>query len=103
MYQSSLNLHFWHLGAFLTCKHNLSTKVAKESFDSSNPNTFGYYDGGKALVFSSDELLTYVSVDLHEQQYQFIRCIKKHGQENQIPSENDILLCNVPLAMLAPQ
>jgi hypothetical protein len=22
MYQSSLNLHFWHLGAFLTCKNN---------------------------------------------------------------------------------
>ena len=104
MYQSSLNLHFWHLGAFLTCKNNLSTKVAKESFDSSNSNTFGYYGGGKALVFSSDELLTYVSVDLHEQQYQFIRCIKQDGQENQIPSENDdILLCNVPLEVLAPK
>src|ERR1700735_4040597 len=71
MYQSSLNLHFGHLRAFLTCKNNLSTNVAKESFDSSNSNTFGYYGGGKALVFSSDELLTYASVDLHEQQYQF--------------------------------
>src|SRR6202050_4552826 len=104
MYQSSLNLHFLHLGAFFTCKNNLFTNVAKESFNSSNSNTFGYYGGGKALVFSSDELLTYASVDLHEQQYRFVQCIKKDGQESQIPSENaDILLCSVPLEVLAPK
>ena len=104
MYQSSPNLHFWHLGAFLTCKNNLSTKVPKESFDSSNSNTFSFHGGGKTLVFSSDELLPYVSVDLPEQQYQFIQCIKKDGQKNTILSENDdMLLCNVPLEVLAPK
>ena len=104
MYQSSLNLHFWHLGAFFTCKNNLSAKVPKESFDSSNSNSFGYYGGGKTLVFSSDELLPYVSVDLHEEHYKFIQCIIKDDQQNPILSEHDdILLCNVPLEVLAPK
>jgi hypothetical protein len=104
MYQSSLNLHFWHLGTFFTCKNNLSTKVPKESFDCSNSYSFGYYGGGKTLVFSSDELLPYVSVDLHEEHYKFIQCIKKDDQQNLILSEHDdILLCNVPLEVLAPK
>jgi hypothetical protein len=33
---------------------------------------FHFYGGGKALIFSSDELFSYSSGDLQDQQYQFL-------------------------------
>src|SRR6202050_2087170 len=51
--QSSVNFRCRITGLFLKRsffkKHDLFTNVAKESFNSSNSNTFGYYGGGKAL------------------------------------------------------
>jgi len=48
----------------------------KEEY-SDNSTRFDYYGGGKSLIFLSDELHLYVSADLHEQQYQFLQCVKK--------------------------
>ena len=59
------------------------------------------YGGGKALIFSSDKLLPYASADLHDQQYQFLQCVKKNNKQD--PVLNDDVLCNMPLDVLAPK
>src|ERR1700690_1939531 len=45
--------------------------------DSEKSTTFHFHGGGKSLMVSSDELQSYSSADLHEQQSQFLQCIKK--------------------------
>jgi hypothetical protein len=60
------------------------------------------YGGGKALIFSIDELLPYALANLTEQQYQFLQCIKKDDSENLVLHEDEVI-CKVPLEMLAPK
>jgi hypothetical protein len=74
LYQGYQNLRFQHLRVFLTDK-NVSRTQINEKFKKST--RFQFYGGGKALIFTSDELLPYTSTVLHEQQYQFLRCVKK--------------------------
>jgi hypothetical protein len=88
------------LGNILTIKIN-SNKTSEDS--STVQIRFNFYGGGKPLIFSSDELLPYASTDLHEQQYQFLRCVKKDDKENPILDDNDDILCNVPIDVLAPK
>ena len=61
-----------------------------------------FYGGGKALVFSSDELHLYVSANLHEQQYQFIQCVNKDDKQTTELNDGDVL-CSVSLNILAPK
>jgi hypothetical protein len=63
---------------------------------------FHFYGGGKALIFSSDELFSYSSGDLQDQQYQFLRCIKKNDMQESVLNDDEVL-CNVPLHILAPK
>jgi hypothetical protein len=58
-------------------------------------NRFHFYGGGKALIFSSDELCPYTSAHLQEQQYQFLKCIKRDEKQSLELNDGDIL-CNVP-------
>ena len=97
-YQNPL---FWHLKLFSDYKCNPNTQV-KEEENINKSKTAHIYGGGKALIFSSDELLPYASTDLHHQQYQFIRCIKKDCNQNPVLNENEIFF-NVPLIVLAPK
>jgi hypothetical protein len=55
---------------------------------------------GKALTFASDELLPYTLTALHEQQYQFLQCVKKDNKENNVLNDSEIF-CSVPLDILA--
>jgi hypothetical protein len=68
---------------------------------SKNSTTFHFRGGGKAVIFSSDELHPYVAADLQENQYQFLRCVKK--DEKQTLDLNGDILCCVPLNILIPK
>ena len=74
VYHNYQNLGFWHLKFFSNYKNNSHTHIRE---DTEKSTRFQFYGGGKALLFSSDELLPYASDDIHEQQYQFLQCIKK--------------------------
>jgi len=71
--------------------------------DHSNKLTrFHFCGGGKALIFSSDELHPYASADLNEQQYQFQHCVKKITSKNYILMM--VMYCGcVPLMYLPPK
>jgi hypothetical protein len=71
--------------------------------DHSNKSTrFHIHGGAKALIFSSDELHSYASSHLHEQQHQFWWCVKKDNKQSLHLNEGDIL-CSVPLNALTPK
>ena len=72
IYQHYQNWCFWQLKKY---SNNSHTHIKEEFSDKSTRSHF--YGGGKALLFSSDELLAYTLTDLLEQQYQFLRCVKK--------------------------
>jgi hypothetical protein len=100
LYYGGQNLHFWHLGIFSTYKNKSHTKILDEQ--SPCPKRYDFYGGGKALIFSSDELRPYALADLHEQQYQFLQCVKNNSKQQLILDDNNIL-CNVPIDVLAPK
>jgi hypothetical protein len=93
------NLCFWPLNTFLEYKNDSHTRIKKPLEKSTR---YQFLGGGKALLFSSDELLPYTSTDLLEQQYQFLRCVKKNQKQNLVLNDGD-LLCSVPLNILAPK
>jgi len=94
---SSQNLH---LKIFSYNKN--STLVQTKEENPTKSHQFHFYGGGKALVFSSDELFSYSSGDLQDQQYQFLRCIKKNDMQESVLNDNEVL-CNIPLHVLAPK
>jgi hypothetical protein len=66
IYHDYQNWFFWQLKKYSNDSH---THIKEECSDTSPGCHF--YSGGKALIFSSDELHTYASTDLNEKQYQF--------------------------------
>jgi hypothetical protein len=100
-YQNShfQNLHFWHLKFFSKSKNDSHTHIKEHAEKLSR---YQFHGGGKVLLFSSDELLPYVSTDLHKQQYQFLHCITKKRKQSLVLHDGDVL-CNVPLNILAPK
>jgi hypothetical protein len=97
IYHGYQNQCFWQLRKY----SNNSHVHTKEEY-SEKSTTFHYYGGGKALVFSSDELHLYTSADLHEQQYQFLQCVKQNDKQNLDLNDGDVL-CSVPLNILVPK
>jgi len=76
--------------------------IKDESSDISTRNEV--YGGGISLViFSSDELRRYASDDLREQQYQYIRCIKRDNRQGSDLDEVNDVHCSVPLDILVPK
>src|ERR1700729_2713574 len=71
VYHDCQYLDFWDLKFFSNCKNNSHTHIKE---DSEKSTTFHFHGGGKSLMVSSDELHSYSSADLHEQQYQFLHC-----------------------------
>src|SRR6266436_6524973 len=101
VYYSSGCLCFWNWKIFSDHKnHPSDTQIGKEHAGKSYTNYF--HGGGEPLIFSSDELLPYVSADLHDQQYQFQRCIKTDDKQHS-DFVDDEVICNVPLDVLAPK
>jgi hypothetical protein len=94
IYHDYQNLYFWQWRNY---SNNFHLHTKEEYSDKST--RFNYYGGGKYLIFSSDELRLYVSVDLYEQQYQFLWYVKKDDKSNIELNDGDIL-CNVPLNIL---
>ena len=94
------NLCGWHWKQISNYKINSHSHI--KEYVSEESSRFHFYGGGKALIFSSDELCTYVSADLHEQQYQFQQCVKKDNKQNLHLNDGDAL-CSVPLNILAPK
>ena len=88
IYQHYQNWCFWQLKTY---SH---THVKDEFSDKSTRSHF--YGGGKALLFSSDELHAYTSTDLLDRQYQFLQCVKKNQKQSLVLNDGD-LLCSVPL------
>src|SRR6267154_917223 len=99
LYHGHQNLCFQHLRFFSADKIVPQTQI-KEQFKESNQ--FQFYGGGKALIFASDELLRYALTVLHEQQYQFFRCVKKDNKQNNVLNDGEIFCC-VPVNILAPK
>jgi len=97
LYRSSQNLH---LKIFSYNNKNSALMQTKENLTKSHQ--FHFYGGGKALIFSSDELFSYSSDDLQDQQYQFLQCIKKNDMQESVLNDDEVL-CNVPLYILAPK
>jgi hypothetical protein len=84
---------------FPKSRNNSHTHIIEHAEKSTRYQCYG---GGKALLFSSDELLPYASTDLHEPQYQFIQCVTKK-QKQSLLLHNGEVLCNFPLDILAPK
>ena len=76
VYHDYQNLHFWDLKFFPKYKISTCTHIIEEQTEKSS--TYQFHGGGKALLFSFDELFPYASTDLHEQQYQFLQGVKKN-------------------------
>src|ERR1700691_4435863 len=86
---------FWQLKKYSNNSH------AHTKEECSNKSTKNHFSGsGKVLIFSFDELHPYVSADLHEQQYQFLLCVKKDNKQRLSLNSGDVA-CNVPLTILA--
>ena len=100
VYCDHQNLGFWHLKFFSNYKNSSHTHIREDDFQKST--TFQFYGGGKSLIFSSDELRPYTSDDMHEQQYQFLQCIKKDNKQTLDPNHGNVL-CNMPLNLLVPK
>src|SRR6267154_856502 len=91
VYHDHQNLGFWHLKFFSNYKHNSHTHFRED--DSQKSTTFQFYGDGKSSIFLSDELRPYTSDDMHEQQYQFLQCIKKDNKQTLDPNDGNVL-CN---------
>src|ERR1700727_854102 len=100
VYHDYQNLGFWHLKFFSNYKNNSHTHIRED--DSQKSTTFQFYGGGKSSIFLSDELRPYTSDDIHEQQYQFLQCIKKDKKKKLDPNDGNVF-CSVPLNVLAPK
>src|ERR1700677_3887880 len=100
IYHDYQSVYFWHLQNFPHYKNNFHTHIKEDH--SKESNRFHFYGGGKALIFSSDELHPYVSPDLNEQQYQFRQGVKKDNKQSLHLNDGDVL-CSVPLNILAPK
>ena len=74
VYHGYQNLHYWNLNLFPKYKISTYTHVVEEHTEKSS--RYQFHGGGKALLFSFDELLPYAPTDWCEQQYQFLRCVK---------------------------
>ena len=84
---------FQIIGIIHTCiREEASEKTTRSHF----------YGGGKALIFSSDELQPYASADLVQQQYQFLQCVKKDSKQSS-DFNNGHIFCIVPLNVLVPK
>src|SRR6202050_4668074 len=94
LYHCHQNLVFQHLKIFLAYRFGSCAQIREEH--SKISNQFHFYGGGKSLIFSSDELLPYALVDLQEQQYQFLQCVKKDNKQSIVLGDGDIL-CSMPL------
>ena len=60
---------------FSKCRNVCHAPIKREYIEKST--RYQFQGGGKALLFSSDELFPYSLTDLHEQQYQFHHGVKK--------------------------
>jgi len=88
-------------GSIFTCRKSFNHEVVDESLKM--PSTYKFYGGGPSLVFSSDELLPYATTDLHEKQYKFLQCVKTEDKQTHISDDETVILCAVPLSILAPK
>jgi hypothetical protein len=104
IYYNHQTLCFLSLTKILCVKKKFTTCVKHDSEkdDSEVKIKHNFYGGGKALIFSSDELHLYVSANLHEQQYQFLGCVNKNDKQKTELNDGDVL-CSVPLNILAPK
>jgi hypothetical protein len=100
VYHGHQNLHYWNPKLVPKYKISTDTHVVKEHTEESF--RYQFHDGGKALLFSFDELLPYVPTDLCEQQYQFLQCVKKKQKQSLVLNDGDVL-CSVPLNILVPK
>jgi len=98
LYHSSQNVHL----KIFSYNNIISTLMQTKGAHLKKSHQFHFYGGGKALIFSSDELFLYSSGDLQDQQYQFLRCIKKNDMQESVLNDDEVL-CNVPLHILAPK
>ena len=98
LYHGNQKVHVWHSRLFSTCKKKFPDRGIKSPLNSLDQSEC--YGGGKALVFSSDELLPYALTECDEKQYQFLRCIKMEEMLKSAIADSEIL-CNVPLNLLA--
>jgi hypothetical protein len=99
IYYDYQNLHFWHLKFFSKFRYDFYPHIKEQAEKSTS---YQFYGGGKALLFSSDELLPYASTNLHEQQYLFLQCVTKKQKQSLVLHDGEVL-CNVPLNILAPK
>ena len=97
IYHDYQNWSFWQLKKYSNDSHS----HIKEECSDTSPGCH-FYGGGKALIFSSDELHTYASTDLNEKQYQFRQYVKKDNKQSLHLNDDDVL-CSVPLNILAPK
>src|ERR1700733_6722537 len=100
LYHNHQNACIWNLYFFPKYKNGSHAHIREEHTKKST--RYQFHGGGKALLFSSDELLSYSSTDLHEQQYQFLHGVKKNQKQSFVLNDGDVL-CNVPLNILAPK
>jgi hypothetical protein len=100
IYHDYQNVCFWHLKCFSKHKNGFHETIREGPTKKSTKCQF--HDGGKALLFSSNELLPYSPTDLHEAQYQLLHGVKKNRKQSLVFNDGDIM-CNVPHNVLAPK
>jgi hypothetical protein len=82
--------------------HRNNSHTPSKDKNSEKPTSHQFFGGGKALLFSSDELFPYALSDWHEQQYQFLQCVRNSQKQN-LTLDDDGVFFSVPLNILAPK
>src|ERR1700734_3764313 len=100
VYYGYQNLCFENLKFFPRYKNDTHTHIKEEHTEISS--RYQFHGGGKALLFSFNELIPYASTDLCEQQYQFLQVVKTKQKQSLVLNDGDVL-CSVPLNILAPK
>ena len=100
LYLDSQKPSSWHLRLFSDKQTNFSIQIRENHPSRLNKHVF--HGGGQALIFSTDELLSYTSTNLSELQYKFLRCVKICNKQSPVLADGEIL-CKIPLDVLAPK
>jgi hypothetical protein len=100
LYLDSQKPSSWHIRLFSDKQTNFSIQIRENHPSKLNKHVF--HGGGQALIFSTDELLSYTSTNLSELQYKFLRCVKICNKQSPVLVDGGIL-CKIPLDVLAPK
>ena len=104
---STRTLHFHPFFSLNSCPlSTFSQPIFDEHTSDFSPGETAKYNcigGGRQLVFSLDELAQYALTSITEKQYKFVQCLDKDKAHTKASGDNTLIICDIPLSILAPR